>query len=297
MELRHLRYLVAVAEELSFTRAAVRLHMAQPALSVQIRQLEDELGVALFDRSRRAISLTSAGEAMLAESRRLVASLERSVDLVRRVGAGAVGTIAIGFVPSAANSTLPGLLGRFRAARPDVMVTLREMAPDDLVERLHAGMLDIVFLYLPFSDPLLEQVVVTREPFVAALPADHPLAAAPAVDVRELRDEPFVTPAEHGMPGLHAKVSAICGDAGFVARAVQDDVWLVQTIVALVAAGVGVALVPSSSQADARAGVVYRPLRPAHPAHQVELAAIWRRDDSSPVLAAFVDELRCAHLR
>jgi DNA-binding transcriptional LysR family regulator len=292
MELRHLRYFVAVADQLSFTRAAALLHMAQPALSVQIRQLEDELGVELFDRSRRAIALTHAGETMLGETRRLLASLDRSVDLVRRVGAGAIGSIAVGFVPSASNSVLPGLLRRFWEAHPDVAVTLREMAPGDLVDGLHAGNLDISFLYLPFSDPLLDHLVIVREPFVAALPFDHPLAREPTVDVADLRDEPFVTPADHGMmPGLHAKVSAICHAAGFVPRAVQDDVWLVQTIVALVAAGVGVALVPSSSQAQARAGVVYRPLRPGS-THEAELAAVWRRTDQSPALGSFLAEMR-----
>jgi DNA-binding transcriptional LysR family regulator len=292
MELRHLRYFVAVAEQLSFTRAAALLHMAQPALSVQIRQLEDELGVELFDRSRRAIALTHAGETMLGESRRLLASLDRSVDLVRRVGAGAIGSIAVGFVPSASNSVLPSLLRRFWEAHPDVAVTLREMAPGDLVDGLHGGNLDISFLYLPFSDPLLDHLVIVREPFVAALPFDHPLARETTVDVADLRDEPFVTPADHGMmPGLHAKVTAICHAAGFVPRAVQDDVWLVQTIVALVAAGVGVALVPSSSQAQARAGVVYRPLRPRS-THEAELAAVWRRTDQSPALGSFLAEMR-----
>ena len=292
MELRHLRYFVAVAEQLSFTRAAALLHMAQPALSVQIRQLEDELGVELFDRSRRAIALTHAGETMLGESRRLLASLDRSVDLVRRVGAGAIGSIAVGFVPSASNSVLPSLLRRFWEAHPDVAVTLREMAPGDLVDGLHAGNLDISFLYLPFSDPLLDHLVIVREPFVAALPFDHPLARETTVDVADLRDEPFVTPADHGMmPGLHAKVTAICHAAGFVPRAVQDDVWLVQTIVALVAAGVGVALVPFSSQAQARAGVVYRPLRPRS-THEAELAAVWRRTDQSPALGSFLAEMR-----
>jgi DNA-binding transcriptional LysR family regulator len=292
IELRHLRYFVAVAEQLSFTRAAALLHMAQPALSVQIRQLEDELGVELFDRSRRAIALTHAGETMLGETRRLLASLDRSVDLVRRVGAGAIGSIAVGFVPSASNSVLPTLLRRFWEAHPDVAVTLREMAPGDLVDGLHAGNLDISFLYLPFSDPLLDHLVIVREPFVAALPFDHPLARETTVDVADLRDEPFVTPADHGMmPGLHAKVTAICHAAGFVPRAVQDDVWLVQTIVALVAAGVGVALVPFSSQAQARAGVVYRPLRPRS-THEAELAAVWRRTNQSPALGSFLAEMR-----
>jgi DNA-binding transcriptional LysR family regulator len=287
MELRHLRYFVAAAEELSITRAATRLHLAQPALSVQIRHLEQELGVELFDRSRRAITLTNAGEAMLSEARWLLASLDRSLDLVRRVGAGAIGSLAVGFVPSAANSTLPLLLRRFSDGRPEVAIRLREMTPDGLVEALHRGSLDVVFLHLPLDDPLLDHIVIMREPFVVALPADHPLGAGEIVDIRALQDEAFVTPAKHRIPGLYAQVIGICGAAGFAPRAVQDDVWLVQTMVALVAAGVGVALVPESSRAGERAGVVYRTLQTQSP-HEVELAGVWRRGARSAVLDAFV---------
>ena len=129
MELRHLRYFVAVAEALSFTRAAERLHMAQPALSVQVRQLEDELGVSLFDRSRRTIALTEGGNVMLTEARRLLSQLDNAVDLVRRTGSGAVGRIAIGFVPSASNAALPPLLRHFSQTHPEVTMHLREMAP------------------------------------------------------------------------------------------------------------------------------------------------------------------------
>jgi DNA-binding transcriptional LysR family regulator len=269
MELRHLRYFVAVAEEMSFTRAAARLHMAQPALSVQIRQLERELGVSLFDRSRRTIMLTEGGNVMLTEARRLLGMLDNAVELVRRTGSGAVGRIAIGFVPSASNAALPPLLRRFSQTHPDVAMHLREMAPGDLVRRLHAGDLDVCFLYLPFTDPSLQQAVITREAFVVALPADHRLAGRDAVDVRDLAGEPFVIPAQHGMPGLNAQVLDICREAGFAPRAVHDDVWLVQTMIGLVAAGAGVALVPSSARALVPDGVIYR----------------------APVLRAFVGEI------
>ena len=290
MELRHLRYFVAVAEELSFTRAAARLRVAQPALSVQIRQLEAELGVELFDRSRRTISITEAGALMLAESRRLLGLLDNAVELVRRTGRGVTGRLAIGFVPSASNAALPPLLRRFGETHPDVAVHLREMAPGDLIRRLHEGDLDVCFIYLPFADPSVDQAVVTREAFVVALPAKHRLAAECVVDVRELASEPFVIPAEHGMPGLNAQVLDICREAGFTPRAVHDDIWLVQTMVGLVAAGVGVALVPASAQALTPEGVVYRRLlEPV--VHEVELAAVWRRADTAAVLRAFLAEI------
>lgn len=286
MELRHLRYFVAVAEARSFTRAAEELRVAQPALSVQVRQLEAELGVALVDRSRRAIGLTEAGEVMLAEARRLLTQLDASVRLVQRTGGGAVGRLTVGFVPSASNATLPPLLRRFREHLPDVDVQLHELAPDALVRGTHEGRLDVSFLYLPFEDPTLAQAVVSREPFVVALPEDHPLAGRERVAVADLAREPFILPARHGMPGLHAQVVELCRAAGFTPRAAQDDVWLVQTIVGLVAAGSGVALVPRSAEALGRRGVTYRPLAGAR--DQVALAAVWRRENTAPVLQAFL---------
>lgn len=290
MELRHLRSFVAVAEELSFTRAAVRLHVAQPALSVQIRQLETEVGVALLDRSRRAIRLTEPGRVLLDEARRLLAGLEGTIRLVQRTGAGEVGRLVVGFVPSAANSALPPLLRRFRAAVPGVDVHLREMAPDALIQALHEGRLDVCFLYLPFEDPSLEQAVVATEPFVVALAHGHPLAAERVVDPAHLAREPFILPARHGMPGLHAKVLDLCREAGFTPRAAQDDVWLVQTIIGLVAGGVGVAMVPASAGAPGHRGVEFRPLR-GSAAHEVELAAVWRRDAGAAVLRRFLDQI------
>lgn len=293
MEFRHLRYVVAIAEEQSFTRAAERLHTAQPALSVQMRQLEAELGVELFDRSRRAITLTEAGTIMVSEARELLRARDRAIDLVRKTGTGTIGKLAIGFVPSASNVTLPPLLRDFRSSHPAVALTLREMAPDLLVEALHEGRLDVCFLYLPFDDPSLTQRVIAREEFVVALPEDHLLAAAKQIRVADLREEPFVLPARHGMPGLNAQVLAICRDAGFEPRAVQEDVWLVQTIVGLVAAGGGIALVPSNAQALSPAGVVYRQLQGAR-GRRVELAAVWRRDDRAPVLSEFTASLHPA---
>lgn len=290
MELRHLRSFVAVAEELSFTRAAQRLHLAQPALSVQIRQLETDVGVELIDRSRRAISLTAAGALMLTESRRLLSMLDQTLDIVRRTGSGVEGRISIGFVPSASNQVLPPLLRRFGASHPDVAVHLREMGPDELVRALHAGSIDLCFLYLPFDDPSLEQLVVSRESYVVALPEDDPLARHATIDISLLRSRPFVLPARRAVPGLHGQVLDICSEAGFAPRMIHDDVWLVQTVVGLVAAGLGVALVPASARHMARRGVAYRALA-TKGVHDVELAAIWRGDDTAPVLGRFLQHI------
>ncbi|MDO8212661.1 LysR family transcriptional regulator [Conexibacter sp. CPCC 206217] len=288
VELRHLRYFVAVAEELSFTRAAERLHIAQPPLSTQIRKLERELGVELFDRSRRAVALTAAGDVLLVEARRLLEQVDQSLRAAVRAGTGEVGRLAIGFVPSASNALLPSQLRAFHGRYPGVELTLREMAPDDLVAAVLAGGIDVCFLYLPFADERLRTRTVLREPLVAALPAEHRLAGGrrKTVALEQLRDEPFVLPARHHMPGLNAGIVAACRSAGFEPEVVQRDVWLLQTVLGLVAAGLGVALVPASVQNLNRAGVVFRPLRDAHA--PIEMGAFWRAGDGSAALANFV---------
>jgi DNA-binding transcriptional LysR family regulator len=289
VEFRHLRYFVAVAEEGGFTRAAQRLHMAQPPLSVQIRALEALLGVELFDRSRRAIRLTEAGQALLPEARRLLAERERAIAVVRRAGAGEVGRLDIGFIPSASNNALPPILRAFGRRYPDVELGLRELSPDVLVEGLRERRHDVVFIWSPFEDPELEQRVVAREPLVAALPAGHRLSAQDAIAVEDLAGEPFVLPERHELPGLYWHVVDVCREHGFVPRAAQSDVWLVQTLIGLVAAGVGVGLLPASVEHLHRTGVDYRPLRPA--ARELEMVALWRRGRVPPVLAAFLDAL------
>ena len=294
MDLRRLRYFVVVAEEQNFSRAAERLHMAQPPLSDQIKRLEEALQVRLFDRSRRGARLTEAGELLLTEARRLLAQADQTAEMVRRVGSGKVGRLTLGFVHSASNSTLPPVLYRFRECYPDVQLYLQEMNPDWLVAGLHEGRIDVSFFYLPFQDGALAHKPVSREPLVVALPETHEMAAEKEVDLRDLADQPFVMPARWRMPGLHGKVVEACREAGFEPEAVQKEVWLMQTIVALVAGGMGVALVPASLRNLPRAGVVYRAVRNLSPT--VEMGVVWRRNEDSPVVGSFlgvVDEICC----
>lgn len=286
MELRHLRYFVAVAEELNFSRAAERLHMAQPPLSAQIKHLEEDLGVRLFDRSRRSVRLTEAGRLLLEEARRLLARLDQNVRMVRRVGKGEVGRLSLGFVPSASNNLLPPLLRLFGERFPDVELYLHEMSPDRLVSSLHDRRIDVGFFYLPFEDAALDFRPVSRESLVVALAETHRLAGEPEVDLRALAGEPFVLPARYGMPGLYGQVMEACRQAGFVPRAVQKEVWLMQTIVGLVAGGIGVALVPASLENLHRKGVVYKTVKALVPT--VEMGVVWRRGDVPPVLRAFL---------
>ena len=293
VEIRHLRSFVAVAEEMNFTAAARRLHISQPPLSMQIRQLESELGVELIDRSRRAISLTEAGEALLAEARPMLLQFEQTLRVASRAGNGEVGRLTIGFVPSATNGPLPTQLRQFRTRYPAVEMLLREMRPDDLVVGLAEGSLDVCFLFLPLADPRFETKVVAREPLVAALPNGHPLAAESSISVADLKTESFILPARHQMPGLHALVLETCRAAGFEPRVVQQDVWQLQTVLGLVASGLGVALVPESAQRARRAGVVVNPLSDVEPV--VELGALWAQGNRSPTLRNFAAMLGDAH--
>jgi DNA-binding transcriptional LysR family regulator len=283
---RRLGYFVAVAEELSFTRAARRLHMAQPPLSQQIALLEKEVGTPLFDRTRRTVRLTAAGAALLPEARRLLADLDETVRMVRSVGEGTVGRLAVGFVPSAMGGVLPDLLREFRATHPEVELTLHEMAPDALLRAVHDRRLDLAVLYLPISEPDLAQRRLASEQLLLALPEAHPAAAARTVALADVAEEPFVLPERHDVPGLHAAVTTLFADAGVTPRVAQRGVWLIQTVLGLVAAGIGLAVVPSSAATLRRRGVALRPL--AEAAHQLELAAIWRRDDASPPLSGLL---------
>jgi DNA-binding transcriptional LysR family regulator len=290
MDLRRLRYFVAVAEELSFSRAAQRLRISQPPLSNQIKQLEEELGVQLFKRSSRGVRITDAGEVLLADARRIFVQLEQTTRIVQRVGHGEVGRLTLGFVPSASNEMLPSILRTFRHRYPEVELFLREMRPDRVVQRLHDQQIDAGFLYLSLDDASLNVECVSREPLVLALPESHRLASKPRIALQALTEEPFILPARYSMPGLYGQVTKACHQAGFVPRAVQKDVWLMQTIVGLVAGNIGVALVPASLRNLRRRGVVYKQVYGLSPT--VELGMVWRRNDLGAVLHSFLRVVR-----
>jgi DNA-binding transcriptional LysR family regulator len=291
MELRRLRYFVAVAEELSFNRAAQRLHISQPPLSNQIKRLEEELGVRLFERSSRGVLMTEAGELLLEEARHIFVQVDQTVRTVQHVGHGEVGHLTLGFVPSASNEVLPPILRAFGERFPGVELFLREMRPDRVVHQLRDKQIDAGFVYLPFEDPSFNIECVSREPLVLALPETHPLALEPRVELRSVAEELFILPARYQrMPGLYGQVTEACRQAGFVPNAVQKDVWLMQTIVGLVAGGTGVALVPASLRNLHRRGVVYKSVHGLSPT--VELGVIWRRDDRNAVLDSFLRVVR-----
>ena len=287
MDLRRLRYFVVAAEEQNFSRAAKRLRIAQPPLSAQIKQLEGELGVKLFDRTSRGVRLTEAGRLLLGEARRIFVQLDQSVEFIRQVGDGRIGRLALGFLPSVAHGVLPNMLREFRERFPNVELSLQEMSPDEEVQKLRNNQIDAGFLYLPVDETGLEVRPILREPFIVALPDEHSLATETQVAMSQLAEEPFILPPQHQVPACYGHIMEACRRAGFFPKAVQKDVWLMQTIVDLVAGGLGVALVPASLKNLRRTGVTYKEIKDL--SITVEIGVVWRRDDPSAVLQAFLE--------
>lgn len=284
MELRHLRYFVAVAEELHFGRAALRLRVAQPALSQQIQQLERELGVVLLARTRRRVALTEPGRAFLAEARRTLADADHAARAARRAAAGEIGRLRVGYVDLATYLVLPAILRAYRARYPVVSLTLTELHREPLRDALARGDLDVGFFVLRESDGAFAATRVAANPLVVALPAGHALARRARVPLAALAEELWVLFPRELKTQYVELVLATCAAAEFVPRVVQEASQL-HTLAALVSAGVGVALLPSAAGAP-RLGVVFRPL--AGPAPVLPLDLVWRVGDLSPTAAQFV---------
>jgi DNA-binding transcriptional LysR family regulator len=291
MQLRQLEYFVVVAEELNFSRAAERLNMSQPPLSAQIKALENEIGVALFERSTRKVRLTEAGEHLRASSSRLLGQLEENIKQARKVGSGEIGQLRMGFVPWAITELLPPILHMFRGEFPCVKLMLHELRPEQQVRELLSGVLDCGIFYLPlgdeppFGEPGLTSVAVSQEPLVAALPSNHPLANHRRLPVSALAREPFIMVSGHRGSGLRDAIREQCRLGGLVPEVIQEAT-LVQSVAGLVASGFGVALLPASVRRLQRTGVIYRPLEGE--TIEVRLGLIWPRNATSPILEGFV---------
>ncbi|MFD3657420.1 LysR substrate-binding domain-containing protein [Streptomyces sp. NPDC058620] len=284
MELRHLTAFVAVAEELHFGRAAKRLQMAQPPLSQQIRQLEKQLGVQLFERNTRSVRLTSAGESFLEPVRTVLDDLDTAVRAAKAAGRGEYGRVTIGFAGASSHETLPQLTRAVRAAHPGLeLVMTGQTYANVALSRVADGSLDLGFVRLPVTQPGVAHRVIDEEELICALPSDHRLAQLESVPLAVLAEEPFVSfPANTGSTVRDAMTEA-CEAAGFNPRVVQEapDSY---TILALVAAGVGVTLTVTSCQHIQQNGLVYRPL--AGPPIRRQAALAWRQDNPSAALRA-----------
>lgn len=290
MELRHLRYFIAVAEELHFSRAAERLHMAQPPLSQQIQQLEAELGVALFQRkTKRQVQLTEAGRVFLQEGYQILAQLEQAVRLTQRTGRGEVGQLVVGFASSVTYDVLPAILRQFREQFPAVQLVLQELTTSQQELALRDRRIHVGFGHPPLDTESLALECISQETLVVALPATHPFAKRKRVSLRSLAEEPFILFPRYLGAGLYDQIIQSCRQAGFTPIVAQEAIQM-QTIIGLVSAGMGLALVPSSLQNLQRVGVVYRALRERSPT--IETAVVWNQEELSPVLREFLAVVR-----
>ena len=291
IELRHLRYFVAVAEELHFGRAAQRLNLAQPPLSQQIRKLEEILGYPLFDRTSRSVTLTAAGQDFLERAQRTLRNVQRDIEETRSIGRGEVGSLHIGFVGSAMLTTLPDILRQYRAAYPGVRLHLHESFTAKVLEGLHNGSLDAGLLRDGGpADPMdgLISTTIYSEPFIAVLPARHPRALQKSISPAALRHDPFVYYSRSA--GVHAfeKPLALCEEHGFRPQIVQEaSNWL--TILRLIGAGLGVSIAPACVRFITSPEVVCLPIQAARRGPRalshIELATF--ANESRPIVKHF----------
>ncbi len=289
MELRHLRYFIAVAEELHFGRAAERLGISQPPLSQQIQALEEEIGARLFERTNRRVELTDAGRLFLDESRQVLAQVDKAVLLARRAHLGELGELKIGFTSSAPfTSTIPSSIHAFRKAYPDVHLDLQEMSSRQVLKALLEESLQVGVIRPLALPDAVHWVELFREPLVAVLRADHPLAAGSedGLAIAALAEEPFVFfPRSYGT-GLYDQVIALTRQAGFSPRIAQEASEAM-TIIGLVSAGLGVSILPASFRRTRVDGVVYRTL--SDPEATTAVWLVRQQNEGSPLALSFID--------
>jgi DNA-binding transcriptional LysR family regulator len=286
MDLRKLRYFMAVAEELHFGRAARRLRMSQPPLSIQIRALEDELGTPLFVRDRHSVALTEPGRVLQAEGRNILLRIDQVQTAVQRAGRGETGRLSIGFITPVEYNVLPGLLREFRHRYPDIVLTLRETLSDQQLAELESGVLDVGLLTAPVDHMALEHHLIWRERLVVAIPGAHELARSTSpISIRRLAGQPFIMFPRPIAPVLYDEILQFCRRAGFSLNIAQE-VAQSQAIISLVSGGLGLAILPESIRALRRAGVAYRSFREQSPS--VDTAVAHNKDRLSPAMANFV---------
>jgi DNA-binding transcriptional LysR family regulator len=289
VELRHLRYFAALAEELHFGRAAQRLHIVQPALSKQIASLETEIGVQLFHRTKRRVTITDAGRVLYDEVRVILQRIERAVETAQMTAAGQIGSLDLGFVGPAMWSVLPKLLAEHHRRLPDVRFRLSELSSVAQIASLRDGTLDAGFVRLPLHDyDDVEFRVVLTEPFVVTLPERHPAAASPSVDLAALAAEPFIFVPRRVEPGFYDRCIALCQSYGFSPKIVEEGSGPT-AICGMVATGLGITLSPASILNAPWPGVVFRTL--SRESLELKLAVATRREEPSAALRGFLETI------
>ncbi|HEY5480917.1 MAG TPA: LysR substrate-binding domain-containing protein [Verrucomicrobiae bacterium] len=285
--MRHLRYFVAVAEDLSFTKAAAKLHLAQPSITRQIHNLEEEIGVGLLNRSRSQVALTEEGRSFLVDARRILALAAESILAVQRLSRGETGQLNIAYLSNSDVELLPATLGAFRQAFPHIALNLFDMAPAEQFRALEARKIDLGFVGLPPPATLghLKWESITRHRTVVVLPIKHPLARKPQVSLRELKTMFFVGLSEKTHPGFRNWLSATCQQAGFTPRILQDAE-MEPALMTFVAEGLGVSLAREHIKKLPHPGVAFRPLTPPI---KSDYCIAWNRGNDSRALQQYIE--------
>jgi DNA-binding transcriptional LysR family regulator len=289
MELRHLRYFVAVAESLHFGRAATKLRIAQPSLSHQIGQLEAELATSLLARNKRHVELTYAGRRFLLEAREIIALADRAAGHAKQLGGTHARLLRVGMAYCSDHLDITKLAGQFVARHQNVRVEMVTMPVPLQLAALLDDALDIGFVRPPINDPALNHEIVISQPLVVALPLKHPLRSRARIALADLANEPFVIPSRNRAPSLHAAVMKAFREAGCVSHLAHEADQL-SVILGMVAAGAGVAIVPASARKIEPRRVAYKTPDPSLSC--LEMAIAWRHGDKSTVLAEFVGSAR-----
>lgn len=287
MDLRQLKYFLAVADNLHFRKAAELIHLSQPALTLQVRALEDELGVLLLKRDRHKTSLTAAGEVLREEARSLLAAADRAAERTKRAARGQVGILRIGFISTAVSQVLPSIISTYREQHPEVELELRNILTAEQLVALQNRLIDVGLLRLPIpANEGVEIFPIHREPFVVILPATHPLAKKRQLHLEQLKDCNFVMYARRHAPGFHDQILGVLNRTGFSPRIAQETGEM-YTLVSLVSAGIGVAIAPASVANYQTPGVAIR--KCADIDIQSEIALTILKENNQPAARAFVD--------
>jgi DNA-binding transcriptional LysR family regulator len=282
MELRHLRYLVAVAEELHFGRAAIRLNISQPPLSQQIRQLEEELGVQLFRRTKREVEITEAGKRVIGEAYQVLGRISHFAKVAAQAGSGEIGHLSVG-VAGGLNEVLVRALHELARKYPGVHIELRYMNTGDQVDALREGRIDVAFLYLPVKESGLALEVIKKESLWLALPKENPLARRRSIPISLIANQPMIFFPRRVTPGLHDVITSMCRSAGFSLHVIHETDSIVGALT-LVSAGLGIAF-STPSVRRFWPDIVFRPIEGAP---DIEQAVGYRRESPSPALETFM---------